>query len=437
MLTDAMNFWVIHAQENPAAPRAQQNRREWRSNTLCEHLADRGHDVVRWRSSFSHQAKRQLSNGSVKEPIDNYFHQFIESPDYRRHIGPARIRNHMKLGANFSKVAERATIKPDLIHVGNVPIALCYAAVRYAKARNIPVVVDVRDLWPDIYVDFLPAALGFMRGPVLRLLHLTSFRLNWAFRNATAISGLTKSYLDWGLERASRIQHQHDAVFPMSYPAKGTPPAQDNLAELRGKLGVGEDDILAVYVGNIGYQSDFDTLIEATEQIAKKHPQFKCVIAGSGPREAELKKIAAQSANVVFPGWLQGDEIHGLLAISTFGLVAYNPVPNYLRNIPNKFSEYLAGGLAIACGLQGEMGQLTTKTGSGFIYPPHDAGALAANICDLIEKPEALAKMKHAAVQLHKDRFDAAMIYPKMSDHLEALAHAALKENGGPHASQA
>jgi glycosyltransferase involved in cell wall biosynthesis len=430
MLTDAMNFWVIHAQENPAAPRAQQNRREWRSNTLCEHLADRGHHVVRWRSSFSHQAKRQLSDGSVLEPIDNYFHQFIESPDYKRHIGLARIRNHIKLGANFSKVAGQATKQPDLIHVGNVPIALCYAAVRYASSRDIPVVVDVRDLWPDIYVDLLPASLGFMRCPVLRLLHLASFRLNWAFRNATAINGLTQSYLDWGLERASRIQHQSDAVFPMSYPAKDTPPAQGSIAELRQKLGVGEDDVLAVYVGNIGYQSDFDTLIKATEQIAKTQPQFKCVIAGSGPREAELKKMAAQNGNVIFPGWLEGDEIHALLAISTFGLVAYNPVPNYLRNIPNKFSEYLAGGLAIACGLQGEMGQLTAMSGSGFTYSPHGAGALAANICNLIDKPEVLAKMKHAAVQLHKDRFDAAMIYPKMSDHLEVLAHAALKEKG-------
>ncbi len=426
MLTAAMNFWVIHAQENPAAPRAQKNRREWRSNTLCEHLADRGHHVVRWRSSFSHQAKRQISDGSVMEPVDNYFHQFVASPDYQRHIGPARIRNHMKLGENFLKVAPQTTTQPDLIHVGNVPIALCYAAVKYAKSHDIPVVIDVRDLWPDIYVDLLPKALGFMRGPVLSLLHLTSLRLNWAFRNATAIAGLTQSYLDWGLERARRAQQSQDAVFPMAYPKKDAAPTPDSITAIRKRLGVSPDDVLAVYAGNIGYQSDFDTLIAGTEQIAQTYPRFKCVIAGSGPREAALKELAARNDHVIFPGWLEGDEIYALLAISSFGLVAYNPVPNYLRNIPNKFSEYLAGGLAIACGLDGEMGQLTTQTGCGFTYPPGDAAALAKGIGDLIDRPDALAEMKRAAIRLHKDRFDAAMIYPAMSDHLEAIAQASI-----------
>ena len=418
----AMNFWVIHAQENPPAPRTQKNRREWRSNTLCEYLADRGHHVTRWRSSFSHQAKKQISDGSVIESVDNYFHQFIESPDYQRHIGPARIRNHMKLGANFLEIAGRSAMRPDLIHVGNVPIALCYAAVKYARSHDIPVVVDVRDLWPDIYVDLLPKRLDFMRGPTLTMLHLMALRLNWAFRNATAVSGLTQSYLDWGLVRAGRAQRDGDAVFPMSYPAKDTPASDESVAAMRQKLGVGPDNVLAVYAGNIGYQSDFDTLIAATAQIAKTCPQFRCVIAGSGPREAGLRQMAAQNEHVIFPGWLEGDEIHALLSIASVGLVAYNPVPNYLRNIPNKFSEYLAGGLAIACGLAGEMGQLTAQTGSGFTYPPHDADALARNICDLIDKPEVLAKMKQSAIRLHKERFDAAMIYPRMSDHLEALA---------------
>ncbi len=417
----AMKFWVIHAQENPPAPRTQKNRREWRSNTLCEHLADRGHHVTRWRSSFSHQLKRQISDGSVNEPVDNYFRQFIESPDYQRHIGPARIRNHLKLGTNFLKIAARATTQPDLIHVGNVPIALCYAAVKYAKSRDIPVVIDVRDLWPDVYVDLLPERLGFMRGPALSVLHMMSFRLKWAFRNATAVSGLTQSYLDWALERAGRAQHENDAVFPMSYPAKDATPSAESVVAMRQKLGIAPDDVLGVYAGNIGYQSDFDTLITATAKIAKTHPQFKCVIAGSGPREAALRAAAAQNDHVIFPGWLEGADIHALLAISTFGFVAYNPVPNYLRNIPNKFPEYLACELAIACGLDGEMGQLTTQTGCGFTYPPHDADALAASICDLIDKPEVVAKMKQAGTQLHKDRFDGAMIYPQMSDHLEAL----------------
>ena len=38
--------------------------------------------------------------------------------------------------------------------------------------------------------------------------------------------------------------------------------------------------------------------------------------------------------------------------LSVIGVIPYRPITNYLLNIPNKFPEYLAGGLAIACELR-------------------------------------------------------------------------------------
>lgn len=414
-----MKFWIIHAQENPALPRSQPSRREWRSNTLCECLGDRGHEVVRWRSSFSHQAKEQLTKGSSRQMAENYALQFIASPDYRRHVGPARIRNHRALGREFTRLAKADPATPDLIHVCNVPIELCAAAVAYGQARGIPVVIDVRDLWPDVYLDFMPKTL---RGAASFYFDHFSWRLARAFQGATAITGLTQSYLDWGLAKAKRSQTPADAIFAMCYQKLDTQPDATTVTDLRAKIGLAPDDLVASYIGNIGYQSDFETVITAARTLAKTQPRFKVVIAGSGPRADALRQMAADLPNVILPGWLEGHEVHTLMHLSAIGLIAYKPVPNFLRNIPNKFSEYLAGGLAIACGLEGEMGRLVRDSKCGFTYAPGDAAGFSSQVDTLMQDPDALALLGRNARQLHHTHFDGAQIYPAFASHLEHLA---------------
>lgn len=415
-----LEYWIVQAQENPAVPRNEPGRREWRSNSLSETLADRGHDVVRWRSAFSHQSKTFLASGNVAIPHDNYTHKFIACPPYSRHVGPARIRNHLALGRNFLKAARSGPV-PELIHVGNVPISLTYAAVRYGQEVGCPVIIDIRDLWPDIYASLLPSRLSGLREPTIAALHASSFRLKWAMRHATAITALTQPYMDWALRLAARDQTDADAIFSMCYPRRDDIQPDSDLDALRARLGLAEGDQVAAYLGNIGYQSDFETVFAAARVLAERFPRFKVVLAGSGPLEEPLRRASADLPNVIVPGWLQGPEIAALLHLTQIGLIAFNPVSNYLLNIPNKFPEYLAGGMAIACGLGGEMGRLTEETGCGFLYPSGDARALSEALAGVLSDQAKLEAMGARARELHAARFDGAKIYPAFADHLERL----------------
>lgn len=415
-----MSYWIIQAQENPAEPRSVTGRREWRSNTLSETLADRGHDVVRWRSAFSHQSKKFLANGNVVKAHDNYTQRFIACPPYQRHVGLSRIRNHKALGRNFLLAAQSCPA-PDLIHVGNVPIELAHAAVRYGKTVGCPVVIDIRDLWPDIYVDLLPKFVSFIQSPLLKFLKFTSLQLKWTMRNATAITALTEPYLEWGLDIANRQACDNDAVFAMCYPRRDESPPAQAISALREELGLEPDDLVATYLGNIGYQSDFELLIQAAKRLAKQFPKFKIVIAGSGPNEGKVRQLASGLDNVILPGWLQGDRLASLLHVSKIGLIAFRPVPNYLKNIPNKYSEYLAGGMAISCGLGGEMARLTQEKSCGFVYPAGDLERLCTELTRVLADPALLDSMCARAKSLHASHFDSANVYPAFADHLEHI----------------
>lgn len=424
MAGGGLNFWIIHAQENPAEPRGSKNRREWRSNSLAERLSDRGHVVFRWRSSFSHQAKRQLVDGSAVVESDGYSTQYIWSPPYRRHVGVRRAINHECLAREFLALASDKTSVPDLIHVGNVPTELASAAVRFGTARGIPTVVDIRDLWPDAFLDVLPFSVGRYRTTLEKLLHHASFRMRNSLRNATAITALTDSFLEWALKIAGRSRNTQDAVFPMCYPSPSTNPTSSQLASLHRRLGTTSSDTIVAYLGNLGYQSNFDTIVRASKHLSKEAPHVKFVLAGSGPRFDELRVVADEVSGLIVPGWLDSEEIAALLCSAKLGVIAYRNVPNYLRNIPNKFSEYLAAGLPIVCGIKGEMGDVVRTAGCGITYAEHNDAELAGKLAEFAADPEALQAASLAARRVHSLRFDRDQVLPAFISHLEAMADA-------------
>ncbi|MEL7185898.1 MAG: glycosyltransferase family 4 protein [Pseudomonadota bacterium] len=417
-----MNLWIIHAQENPAEPRHLENRREWRSNSIAEELADRGHDVTRWRSSFSHQAKTQLVANSEAVPAENYTLQYIYAPAYKRHVGIRRILSHRALGKEFKRIASLRSDKPDLIHVGNVPTELCAAAVQFGKEYRIPVIVDIRDLWPDSYADLLPFELGRLRSPVVRLLQGLSRQTRRALRDAAAISALTDSFLDWALRLAQRQKRPEDVVVPMCYPAPRVSNDPDQSALLREKLCVSQESKLAIYLGNIGFQSNFDALVEAAEFLSEQRSDVVIVLAGSGPRYDQMRESSGRIPNLVVPGWLNADDVSVILSQATFGLIAYRNIPNYEMNLPNKFSEYLAAGLPVAAGIGGEMGNLVEQHNCGFVYAEHDGKELARKLMHYESSRSDVANMSRNAKILHASRFDRNVVIPELADFLERVA---------------
>jgi len=311
--------------------------------------------------------------------------------------------------------------EPDVIQVSNVPISLAHAGVAYAVKRSIPVVVDIRDLWPDVYVDFVPDSLALLRAPLLNVLKSCSFQLKWLVRNASALTALTDDYLAWALDIASRSRGPLDSVIPMSHPM---PSLQAHVSKdrLATRIGLNDRDVVATYVGNLGYQSDFDTLLASARQLAVEQPQLKIVIAGTGPRETELRGKVSDLQNVIFSGWLDGQDLAALLTRSQIGLVIYNPVQNYLKNIPNKYPEYLAYGLAIVCGLGGKMGQLTNDYGTGVTYQSGNVRQLTEALIHLTNA-SVRSRARDAARTLHLESFESRRIIKHHADHIELIAN--------------
>lgn len=422
-----MNFWIIHAQEPLPQPLHEPSRRLWRSNTIAEMLAARGHRVVRWRSGYSHYEKRYLVSGSPRRAFAGTEFQFLEGPPYQRHIGYRRIRHHQAIARQFTEFAAGMDHRPDAIHVSNVPLELCRAAVEFGADRGIPVVIDIRDLWPDLFLDMVPAVFSFLKPGLKWFLRASYEDAACAMRRATAITGITQPFVEWGLKRAGRSRTERDQVFHMSYPDPDVRCEDADMAKLAVRLGLREQEPIFCYFGSIGYQSDFDTLIEAARSFNGRF-EGKFVICGDGPKLARLRARAAMLANVSLPGWLEAKDIRSLMQLATVGLIPFKESDNYVLNMPNKFSEYLSGGLILACGLRGEMAKMVEAHHCGFVYPSGDAATLARKLAELIAlPPDNLRRMKANARALFQQQFNYQVVYNRLCDYLEGVGSSAYR----------
>ena len=85
--------------------------------------------------------------------------------------------------------------RPDVIVASFPPIELAAAAVRLGRQFGVATVVDVRDLWPDVFRTMAgrERVLGAIAARAYDPLAI------WTLRNATALTSITESMLDWAL----------------------------------------------------------------------------------------------------------------------------------------------------------------------------------------------------------------------------------------------
>jgi len=252
-----MHVWLIQTGE--PLPIDGENIRLFRTGMLAELLVSEGHSVVWWTSTFDHFSKKQrFQKDTVVDVKDRLRLKLLYGMPYRKNISLKRIANHIAIAKRFSKSAH-VERKPDIILSSLPPILPCVRAVRYGKKSDVPVVLETRDLWPDLFLDLFPGwARWFFR---IALLPVYSYTKK-AYSGAYAVTGLTPSYVRWGVSRAGRAKTRLDRDFPLGY--SGDRPPSDDIRSAydfwRG-FGIdrGEKKFIACFFGAMGRQFEIET----------------------------------------------------------------------------------------------------------------------------------------------------------------------------------
>jgi glycosyltransferase involved in cell wall biosynthesis len=418
-----MRIWLVKIGEPvPIGPEAVD--RVHRTGYLAQFLAARDHQVIWWTSSFDHYRKRHISDQRTIHLADNLEIRLLRGCGYSRNVGLERLVDHALIARKFRK-AIIAEPQPDIIVTALPTVDLCLASLAYGRRKNVPVVLDMRDMWPDIFVDAVPSML---RGAACPLLAPFFWQARYACAHATAITGITEAFVEWGLARGGRKRSLLDRAFPFAYP-----PTQPCLGALQGaatfwdNLGVpaGSERLVVSFVGNLSRQLDVAHFMEAARMLNESGRGVQFVVCGAGERLEEYRRAAAAVPGMLFPGWIDAAKIHVLLQRSHVGI---DPLPDrydFLATINNKAVEYLSAGVPVVSSPRhGVLYELLAREGCGLSYATGDACDLANVLAAIHDGRDTLAQMSIRTRKVFEQQFAAEKVCGAMAAHFEHIARA-------------
>ena len=224
-----MNVWLLHVGEDLADRRC--DRVEFRYGYLATALVRRGHRVTRWAPTFHHFRKVQRAppTPTLRSIPDTRFVWFMLAAIAEMSVWHAFGRIDSS-PTRFDRLADKFPT-PDLIVSGIPSLEWCTAAVAFGRRHGVPVVIDIRDLWPDVYLNALPPP--FCARLVVGRLAGVYRRTRRMLAGATALAAVSQSYLDWGLAHSGRERSTLDCVIPLGY---NSPRVSSAELELRATL---------------------------------------------------------------------------------------------------------------------------------------------------------------------------------------------------------
>ena len=425
-----MRVWLVMVAE--PLPGVDGDCREWRCGMLARTLVARGHDVTWWTSAFDHFRKKHRSYRSQSIEVQKGFGlRLLCAPGYKKNISLRRVFHNVYVARVFEREADDTDAVPSVVFACIPTLELAQKALEYAKARDLPVIIDVRDQWPELYLNAFPP----------RFHRFARFALSSEFRRArrilggaTSITAVSETSLGWALRHARRPMRETDRVFPLGHASQAvdaTTAVTSRMAQLRAEHNIQSDALVVTFIGTFGASYNLDLVIEASRilQSEGRSIPVQVVLAGDGSDKERLQKTARGLKNVIFTGWLDRTSLEALTRLSSVGLAAYKR--DALQSLPNKVFDYMAAGLPILSSLRGELETLVRDRKLGLQYDADDPVSLLESIRWFLDNPQSRVAMGARGRALFKERFAAEAIYRDLVEHIEEVASAQYGSSAG------
>lgn len=291
----------------------------------------------------------------------------------------------------------------DVVVVSSPTFFSIGSAWLLARLRRARLVVEVRDLWPAIFVE-----LGVLTNRtaigILERLELA------AYRAADAVVVVSEGFRTDLLRRGVPADKVH--TIRNGVDLERFAGAAEADPAVRQRLGANTAQTLFLYVGAHGISQGLPAVAEAA---ALAGPMVQVAFVGDGADKQRVQQTVRRldSGNVsMFPG-VPRHEVPALLAAADVCLVPLRDLPLFSTFIPSKTFEYLASEKAVIGSLRGEAGEILRAAGALVVEPEHPQ-VLAEAFLNLARDRERRLRMGaqgRAYVQEHYDRSVLARRY--------------------------
>jgi glycosyltransferase involved in cell wall biosynthesis len=306
--------------------------------------------------------------------------------------------------------------RPDVVIGSSPTFFAAMAALAAARRHRVPFVMEVRDLWPAIFVD-----LGVLRNrTVIRALERLEMAL---YRRATRVVTVTEAFrrdlIARGVPAAKVATVRNGADVEFWQPGEASP-------ELRRALGL-DGAFVVLYLGAFGISQGLSRVLECARAL-RSDPRIRFLLVGDGAERERLVRQAAGLANVRLLEPVDKARARELYRLADVCLVPLRDVPLFETFVPSKLFEIMAMARPVVGSVRGEAAEILEESGAAVVVPPEDSAAMAGALRDLADRSEARRAMAERGREFVTKRFSREAL---ARDYLDVLEDAVRETAGG------
>jgi colanic acid biosynthesis glycosyl transferase WcaI len=357
-----------------------------RASELSRHWAKAGHDVSVLTGFPNHptgvippeyrnRARRLVARENLDgvNVVRTWLFPFPNRKAYERML------NYSSFWVS-SAVTGLFVSRPDVV-IGTSPqLLVALSGWWLAKAKRVPFVFEVRDLWPE---SLGAVGMGSENSVLYRSLAKIAGFLYRKSDHIVVVTPAFEEYLvkHWQVPR-QKISVVENGVETDLFNAR---PAN---SDLRRELGV-EGKFVVCYIGTMGMAHGLETLVNAAEQLQRVAPEVFFLLVGEGADKDRIIALAQARGltNLRFVDQQPRERIPDYISASDASLVLLKKTELFKTVIPTKMLEFMACARPVILGVDGQAREIVEQAHAGIFVEPESVPELVAAVLRLRDDP--------------------------------------------------
>jgi len=287
------------------------------------------------------------------------------------------------------------------------PITLAFPALVGRLFRRAKLVVDVRDVFPD-----LPVQMGLWREHGFFATFIGALA-KWLYQLAELVVAVTPT----ALERIrTREPHAHAILAPNA--ADRVEPAA-GIVQRKNHTTKKSREFIATFAGNMGLANGMDLLLDAAKLVASQHIRIILIGGGADLQHVQNRVTKEAITNVELLGVLPRPQAVGALQESDASIVILRE--GIHESIPTKIFDAFAVSCPVVLSANGEARRIVEESQGGICVTPGNAQSLADALIELRNSPDHAHRLGANGRTFLDARYDREQIMSELAGKIDEL----------------
>ena len=306
----------------------------------------------------------------------------------------------------------KKTGKFDVVLVTSPPLFVGFSGYLISRWKGIPLVFEIRDLWPESAIDTGVLTNGL-------IIKLAYWFEAFIYKKARLINVLTPAFYN-ALRDKKKLPESKLVMIPNAADFSLSEELLNNFDRelFRNEQGL-TGKFVITYVGAHGVANHLEQVLDAAKVLEDTNVQF--LLIGQGMEKERLKKIAKEMdvKNVRFIDAIPKKEVFKYIIASEMGASVLKKVDTFKTVYSNKTFDYMSCKKPILMAIDGVSRELVEAAGAGSYVEPENADAYNTIIRSYLNNPNKLTIEGESGYRYAKENFDREVLASKYLKHIQ------------------